>query len=46
MTVVGTGRTLAQARAMAYHRMEDIHLPGGFFRTDIALKAARGEIRL
>jgi len=46
LTVVGTGRTLAQARAMAYHRMEDIHLPGGFFRTDIALKAARGEIRL
>ena len=46
LTVVGTGRTLAQARAMAYHRMEDIHLPGGFFRSDIALRAARGGIRL
>ena len=44
LTVVGTGDSLAEARVRAYHRLEDIHLPGGFFRTDIALRAARGEV--
>ncbi|QGF23833.1 phosphoribosylamine--glycine ligase [Raineyella fluvialis] len=44
LTVVGTGDSLAEARARAYHRMEDVHLPGGFFRTDIALRAARGDV--
>lgn len=46
LTVVGTGSSLPAARSAAYHRLEDIHLPGGFFRSDIALRAARGRITL
>ena len=46
LTVVGTGDSLPQARSNAYNRLEDIHLPGGFFRSDIALRAARGRITL
>ncbi|MCA0296162.1 MAG: phosphoribosylamine--glycine ligase [Actinobacteria bacterium] len=40
LTVVGTGATLAEARDAAYAKVALIDLPGGFFRTDIALKAA------
>ena len=40
LTVVGTGDTLAQARQAAYAKVATIGLPGGFHRTDIALKAA------
>lgn len=40
LTVVGTGDTLAEARAAAYAKVAGITLPGGFFRTDIAEKAA------
>ncbi len=39
-TVVGTGDTLAEARDAAYAKLALIALPGGFHRTDIALKAA------
>lgn len=46
LTVVGTADSLPQARSNAYHRLEDIHLRGGFFRSDIALRAARGQITL
>ncbi len=41
LTVVGTGEDLAAARADAYARVAGIDLPGGFHRTDIALKAAQ-----
>jgi phosphoribosylamine--glycine ligase len=40
LTVVGTGDTLAEARDAAYAKVALIDLPGGFHRTDIALKAA------
>ena len=40
LTVVGTGATLAEARQAAYDKVGRIRLPGGFFRTDIALRAA------
>jgi phosphoribosylamine--glycine ligase len=40
LTVVGTGDDLAAARDAAYAKVALIDLPGGFHRTDIALKAA------
>jgi phosphoribosylamine--glycine ligase len=40
LTVVGTGDDLAAARASAYAKVALIDLPGGFHRTDIALKVA------
>ena len=40
LTVVGTGETLAEARDAAYAKVALIDLPGGFFRSDIALAAA------
>jgi phosphoribosylamine--glycine ligase len=40
LTVVGTGDDLAAAREAAYAKVALITLPGGFSRTDIALKAA------
>ena len=40
LTVVGTGGTLAEARAAAYAKVARIELPGGFSRHDIAQKAA------
>ena len=36
LTVVGKGDTLAEARARAYHRVEEISFPGVYYRTDIA----------
>ncbi|ROP39538.1 phosphoribosylamine--glycine ligase [Saccharothrix texasensis] len=44
LSVVGTGRTLADARTDAYRRVEGVHLTGSHHRTDIALRAANGEI--
>ena len=41
LTVVGTGDDLAAARDAAYAKIALITLPGGFSRTDIALKAAQ-----
>lgn len=46
LSVVGTGTDLAQARAAAYGIIDSIRLPGGHFRTDIALAAAEGKIRV
>ncbi|MEU4763899.1 phosphoribosylamine--glycine ligase [Actinosynnema sp. NPDC023794] len=44
LSVVGTGKTLADARAEAYRRVEGVHLTGSHHRTDIALRAANDEI--
>jgi phosphoribosylamine--glycine ligase len=41
LTVVGTGETLAEARAAAYAKAAAITLHGGFSRSDIALKATQ-----
>jgi phosphoribosylamine--glycine ligase len=46
LSVTATGATLAEARHAAYRRIETIELPGGQHRTDIALRAERGEIRV
>ncbi len=43
LTVVGTGDTLAEARAAAYAKVAQIELPGGFHRSDIAAAAAAAE---
>lgn len=40
LTVVGTGAHLSEARDAAYATMYHIDMPGGFFRHDIAKKAA------
>ncbi|GAB1512201.1 phosphoribosylamine--glycine ligase [Actinophytocola sp. KF-1] len=44
LSVVGTGPTLAEARADAYRLVADVHLAGSHHRTDIAARAAKGEI--
>ncbi|HVK20282.1 MAG TPA: phosphoribosylamine--glycine ligase [Actinokineospora sp.] len=44
LAVVGTGPTLEAARADAYRKVDAVHLPGSHHRTDIALRAQRGEI--
>lgn len=46
LSVVGTGGTLAQARATAYRAAACITLPGGQWRPDIALAAERGQVQL
>jgi phosphoribosylamine--glycine ligase len=37
LSVVAVGQDVAQARARAYRAVEQVHLPGGQHRTDIAL---------
>lgn len=44
LSVVGTGGDLAEARADAYRRVAGVHLAGSHHRTDIGLKAEKGEI--
>lgn len=44
VSVVGTGADLAAARTDAYRRLDGVHLPGSHHRTDIAARAARGEV--
>lgn len=46
LAVVALGSDLVEARERAYDGVELVQLDGGQFRTDIARKAARGEIRL
>ncbi|MGH3634539.1 MAG: phosphoribosylamine--glycine ligase [Mycobacterium sp.] len=46
LSVVGTGPDLATARSAAYDILGSIKLPGGHFRSDIALAAAEGKIRV
>jgi phosphoribosylamine--glycine ligase len=41
LSVTATGSTLAEARDAAYDRVEGVTLPGGQYRTDIALAASR-----
>ncbi|TWH21477.1 phosphoribosylamine--glycine ligase [Prauserella rugosa] len=44
LSVVGTGPDLDAARADAYERVASVNLAGAHHRTDIALRATRGEI--
>ena len=44
LSIVGTGDDLAAARDDAYRRLEQVHLPGGHHRSDIAARAVAGEI--
>ena len=44
LSVVGTGPTLARARERTYAAVEAVGLPGSHHRTDIALRAERGEV--
>ena len=46
LAVVGLGASLDDARATAYESLSLIELEGGHHRTDIALKAARGEVEV
>lgn len=46
LSVVGTGPDVTAAREQAYRRIEQVHLPGAHYRTDIALRATRGEVVL
>lgn len=46
LAVVGTGADLGSARSAAYATVASIRLPGGHFRSDIALAAQRGEITI
>lgn len=46
LSVVATGKSLADARAAAYAAVDHIALRGSQYRTDIALAAERGEIQL
>jgi phosphoribosylamine--glycine ligase len=46
LSVTATGATLAEARRHAYDLVGSVGLPGGQYRTDIALRAERGEIAL
>ena len=44
LSVVALGEDLEQARARAYASVDQVELEGGHHRTDIALRASRGEI--
>ena len=44
LSITATGPTLAQARDAAYALAATVELPGGHQRSDIALRAVRGEI--
>ena len=44
LSVVATGATLAQARQRVYEAVAGIELPGSHHRSDIALRAERGEV--
>ncbi|MGH3824314.1 MAG: phosphoribosylamine--glycine ligase [Pseudonocardiaceae bacterium] len=41
LSVVGTGADLAAARKQAYQRVEQVHLSGGHYRSDIGLNPTR-----
>ncbi|MDQ3989794.1 MAG: phosphoribosylamine--glycine ligase, partial [Actinomycetota bacterium] len=46
LSVMGTGKDLDAAREQAYRRIAGVHLAGAHYRTDIGLRAARGEVNL
>ena len=46
LSVVALGEDLTGARDRAYEAVERVDLDGGHHRSDIALRASRGEIRV
>jgi phosphoribosylamine--glycine ligase len=46
LSIVGLGSDLASARDNAYALIKSIKLPGSHFRSDIALAAAEGQVRV
>ncbi|WP_236790517.1 phosphoribosylamine--glycine ligase [Amycolatopsis sp. GM8] len=46
LSVVGLGADLAAAREQAYERVAKVHLAGSHHRTDIASRAAGGEVTI
>lgn len=46
LNVIGKGQTLEEARTRAYGVMETITMPGGHYRSDIALPAVEGRIEV
>jgi phosphoribosylamine--glycine ligase len=44
LSVVGTGDSLTAAREDAYNKVAEVHLAGSHHRTDIAARAAKGEV--
>ena len=44
LSVMGTGATLTEAREDAYRKVAEVHLPGSHHRTDIAARAAKGQV--
>ena len=46
VSVTATGQTLDEARNRAYALVATVRLPGGQFRSDIALRAVRGEVTI
>ncbi|WP_165243063.1 phosphoribosylamine--glycine ligase [Corynebacterium lizhenjunii] len=44
LNVLGKGPQLADARASAYAVLDQVDMPGGFYRSDIGLAAAEGQI--
>ncbi|MGZ6826797.1 MAG: phosphoribosylglycinamide synthetase C domain-containing protein [Mycobacteriales bacterium] len=46
LSVTATGGSLEQARERAYEGVAAVRMRGGFWRSDIAARAARGEIRV
>lgn len=46
LSLVGTGPDLAAARDDAYRKLSAVHLTGAHFRSDIAARAAVGEISM
>ena len=46
LSLVGTGPDLAAARDDAYRKAAAVHLTGAHFRSDIAARAAAGEVSM
>ncbi|QDZ42012.1 phosphoribosylamine--glycine ligase [Corynebacterium sp. sy039] len=46
LNVIGVGQDLETARAQAYAAIEKIHLDGSHYRSDIALSALHGRIKI
>jgi len=46
LSVVGIGEDLESARDEAYQRVARVHLTGSHHRTDIALRAVRGDVHI
>jgi phosphoribosylamine--glycine ligase len=46
LSVVGTGPDLAAARSAAYDLVSRVELTGSHHRSDIALKAVKGDVHI